>query len=85
MEGLGKEATQLREQATDVFETMEIIDSYLNRLKDLCIEVNYPELVFSAILFTTGFFANLFGELIHSNFTHNPSTGEKKFGPKYGS
>lgn len=39
MEALEKEAIQLREQATDVFETMEIIDSYLNRLKDLCIEV----------------------------------------------
>lgn len=46
MEALEKEAIQLREQATDVFETMEIIDSYLNRLKDLCIEVYYTELVF---------------------------------------
>ena len=46
MEALEKEAIQLREQATDVFETMEIIDSYLNRLKDLCSEVYYTELVF---------------------------------------
>lgn len=35
-----EEASKLREQATDVHEAMEEVNSYLNRLHDLCSEVN---------------------------------------------
>ena len=34
------EASKLREQATDVHEAMEEVNSYLNRLHDLCAEVS---------------------------------------------
>ena len=38
---LVEEAGVLREQATDINEAMEVIDGYLRRIKDLCIEVRF--------------------------------------------
>ena len=36
---LSEEATDLREQATDIIEALDIIYGYLSRIKELCIEV----------------------------------------------
>ncbi|XP_057307144.1 myoferlin-like [Hydractinia symbiolongicarpus] len=45
------EATTLREQATDIHEAMEVIDGYLGRVRDLCIEPqnSMPDVVISMI------------------------------------
>ena len=42
MEALVEEATLLREQATDLNEAMEVINSYLEKLEALCVEVLFP-------------------------------------------
>ena len=40
LQSIVEEASKLREQATDVHEAMEDVNNYLNRLHDLCAEVN---------------------------------------------
>ena len=40
LETLCEAATLLREQATDINEALEVINGYLEKIKDLCVEVS---------------------------------------------
>ena len=44
MSALSEEASLLREQATDINEAMEVINSYLDKMQTLCLEVSLHSL-----------------------------------------